>query len=428
MFPYDLSDLLSSPQHMAICTDCHQLLLIMLCCVVLCHAVQGHLEEMLTHKHAHRVLMQLLAPGCHRYLPPAIYAIIHPPTKTMLVSAAAAAGGAAGGGLDEDEEEPDFAAEGDEDSEQQQQQQQHDEGSDGFDDEAEEGPSGDEGGGNGSEDEAAAAAAGDEGVEGANGSSDAAMVSKQLGESKKDPQLRRQELLGSGPGSVAADLLRLCADQAVQLLASPVGGEVLVEVARGAAGGLLWQHHQAGVQAVHQALVQQLQQDVQALSSSSGKQQQKGKKGKGASSSDADAGAAEPLLTHYFGSRALRRLLLAAGGEGPEGDAARAFAEQLWQQALQGQCKHLVGGHAEKVLAALLHCSVGSVEQAAAAELQGLVGGDVQLWSAKFLGPPGQHEQQQQQGKHHKQQQRQAQQQQAAGSSKPQQKKKHKAH
>jgi pumilio family protein 6 len=385
-----------------------------------CAFVQGHLEEMLTHKHAHRVLMQLLAPDCHRYLPPAIYAIVHPPAKTMLVSAAAAAGGSAGAGLDEDEEEPDFDAEGDAggDSE----QQQDDEGSDGFD-EAEEGPSGDDGGsGSGSEDGAAA---------GGDGSSDAGTVSKQLGESKKDPLLRRQELLGSGPDSVAAALLGLCAEQAVQLLASPVGGEVLVEVARGAAGGLLWQQHQAGVQAVHQALVQQLQQDVQALSSR-WKQQQKGKKGKGASSSDAGADVAEPLLTHYFGSRSLRRLLLAGAGEGPEGAAARSFAEQLWQQVLQGQCKHLVGGHAEKVLAALLHCSVGSVEQAAAAELQGLVGGDVQQWSAKFLGPPGQHEQQHQQGKHPKQQQ-------AAGSSKPQhnkqqpqkeqpQKKKHKAH
>lgn len=378
-----------------------------LCCAVLC-VLQGHLDEMLTNKHAHRVLMQLLAPDSHRYLPPAIYEIMHPAAKTMKVSAAAAAG-SAGAGLDDEEEDfvgPDAGADAEGGFE-----QQEGDSEDGFD-EAEAADSGDEGEEPGSGSAGDAAADGDrEGAEApagqqANGG-DAPMVLKQLGESKKDPALRRQELLGSGPDSLGAGLVGLCAEQAVQLLTNPVGSEVLVEVARGAAGGVLWQQHEAGVQAVHQAIVQQLQQDVAALSSSSGKQQprQKGKKGKGSSEA---ADAAEPLLTHYFGSRALRRLVLAASSEGAEGAAARAFAEQLWQQALQGQCKQLVGGHAEKVLAGLLHCGVQSVEQAAAAELKPLVGGDVQQWAAKFLGPPGQ-----QQGQH-----KQAKQQQAAGKQK----------
>jgi pumilio family protein 6 len=368
--------------------------------------LQGHLDEMLTNKHAHRVLMQLLAPDSHRYLPPAIYEIMHPAAKAMKVSAAAAAG-SAGAGLDDEDEDfvgPDADAEGE-------LEQQEGDSEDGFD-EAEAADSGDEGDEPGSGSQGDAAADGDsEGAEEpagqqANGS-DAPMVLKQLGESKKDSALRRQELLGSGPDSLGAGLVGLCAEQAVQLLTNPVGSEVLVEVARGAAGGVLWQQHEAGVRAVHQAIVQQLQQDVAALSSSNGKQQlkQKGKKGKGSSEA---ADAAEPLLTHYFGSRALRRLVLAASSEGAEGAAARAFAEQLWQQALQGQCKQLVGGHAEKVLAGLLHCGVQSVEQAAAAELKPLVGGDVQQWAAKFLGPPGQ-----QQG-----QQKQAEQQQAGGKQK----------
>jgi pumilio family protein 6 len=363
---------------------------------------------MLTNKHAHRVLMQLLAPDSHRYLPPAIYEIMHPAAKTMKVSAAAVAG-SAGDVLDDDEE--DFAgpdADADADAEGGFEQQEGD-SEDGFD-EAEAADSGDEAEepGSGSQGDAAANGEGAEERAGqqANGS-DAPMVLKQLGESKKDPALRRQELLGSGPDSLGAGLVGLCAEQAVQLLTNPVGSEVLVEVARGAAGGVLWQQHESGVQAVHQAIVQQLQQDVAALSSSNGKQQpkQKGKKGKGSSEA---ADAAEPLLTHYFGSRALRRLVLAASSKGEEGAAARAFAEQLWHQALQGQCKHLVGGHAEKVLAGLLHCSVPSVEQAAAAELKPLVGGAVQQWAGKFLGPPGQ-----QQG-----QQKQAEQQNAAGKQK----------
>lgn len=363
--------------------------------------LQGHLEEMLTNKHAHRVLMQLLAPDSHRYLPPAIYEIIHPAAKTVMVSAAAAVAGAGNAaGLDEDEESDFMNAEGGESDGEQQQEEEADEG------ESEEGD-GDGEEGSGSEGEGSPAEQQGAGEE-------PAMVSKQLGESKKDPAVRRQELLGSGPDSLGAQLVSLCAEHAVQLLANSVGSEVLVEVARGAAGGLLWQQHQAGVQAVHQALLQQLQQDVAALSSS-GKQQpkqQKGKKGKGSSGSEEAADAAEPLLTHYYASRALRRLLLAAGNDGDEGAAARAFAEQLWQQVLQGQCKHLVGGHAEKVVAGLLHCNVRPVEQAVTAELKPLVGGgDVQQWAAKFLGPPaGQQGHQQQHGR--KQQQGQKQQQQ----------------
>lgn len=360
---------------------------------VLCCVLQGKLPDMVTNKHAHRVLMQLLAPDSHRYLPPALYEIIHPPSKTMLVSTAAAAAGA---GLDDDEEpegadfmEEDAAAaqaEGDSEGSEGDSADEEDEGGEGESDEEAAGGSEqgeeEEGGGGGGVSAAGPGAA--------NGSS-GTMVERQLGESKKDAAVRRQELLGQGPDSLAAALLGLCAEQAVELLSSPVGGEVLVEVARGAAGGLLWQHHRPAVEAVHTALLQRLQQDVAGMSSSSGKgkapPKQNGKKGK-AGGAEAGSAADEPLLTHYYASRALRRLLLAAGSEGGDGAAARAFAERLWQEVLQGQCQHLVGGHAEKVVAALLHCSVQPVEQAAAAELQPLVGGDVQEWGAKFLGPP----------------------------------------
>lgn len=386
------------------------------CAVACCVDVQGHLEEMVTNKHAHRVLMQLLAPDSHRYLPPAIYEIMHPPAKTTMVAAAAAAAGSGGAaaGLDEDEEEPDFGAADAPDAD----TDADSDDADG-DEQLQEEDSGDEAGASGSVSEGGEEPAGisdSQGGQGpagqqAGGSGDAALVARQLGESKKDPGLRRQELLGSGPDSLAAGLVGLCAEQAVQLLASPVGSEVLVEVARGAAGGLLWQQHQAGVQAVHQAILQQLQQDVAALSSGGGKQQQtkKGKKSsKAGSSGDAAGNTAEPLLTHYYGSRALRRLLLPAGSSGAEGAAARAFAERLWCEVLQGQCASLVGGHAEKVLAGLLHCDVQPVVQAASSELQPLLKGvDAQKWAAKFLGPPA--GQQQQWGdKQHQQQQQQS--------------------
>ncbi|KAF6262527.1 armadillo-type protein [Scenedesmus sp. NREL 46B-D3] len=153
--------------------------------------------------------------------------------------------------------------------------------------------------------------------------------------------------------SLAAALLVLCAEQAGQLLCSQVGADVVVEVARGAAGGLLWELQQQGVEAVHAAVVQQ---------------KQKGKKGTAAAAdAGADAGEQdaaeteqqqEPLLTQYFASRALRRLLLAGDSAGADGAGARAFAQQLWQHALQGQCRQLVGAMLRRCLQDC--CTAGS--------------------------------------------------------------------
>jgi pumilio family protein 6 len=320
------------------------------------------------------VLLQLLAPDSHRYLPQSTYEMLHPPAKSMMVSAAAAAAAAGGGsgaaaGIDDDDEVMD-----DEAADEPQQDIADDEG----------------------------AAAGD----GAAGDGSSQLVQRELGESRKDPTQRRRELLSAGgKDSLAAALLALCAEQGAQLLCNQVGADVVVEVARGAAGGVLWELQQQGVEAVHAAVVQQVAADCSRVASQPGPaaagKKQKAKKGK-AAAGDADAGEQdaaeaeqqqEPLLTQYFASRALRRLLLAGGSEGADGAGARAFAQQLWQQALQGQCEQLVGSHAEKVLAGLLHCGEQAVQQQAAAELQPLVG-DVEAWAAKFWGPAGGQEQQ----------------------------------
>jgi pumilio family protein 6 len=332
--------------------------------------LQSKLDDWVTNKHAARVLLQLLVPDSHRYLPPATYELLHPPAKSMMVSAAAAAAGGSGAAaadIDDDEEMLD------DDQADEQQQEEADEGEKA-----------------GDADEAAGA------------SSSSQLVERQVGESRKDPVQRRRELLSAGgKDSLAAVLLALCAEQAGELLCSQVAADIVVEVARGAADGLLWELQQQGVEAVHAAVVQQVAADCSRVSSqpapaAAGKKQ-KGKKGKGADAAEQDAADAEqqqePLLTQYFASRALRRLLLAGGSEGADGAGARAFAQQLWQQALQGQCKQLVGSHAEKVLAGLLHCGVQEAQQQAAAELQPLVG-DVEAWAAKFWGPAGGQEQQ----------------------------------
>jgi pumilio family protein 6 len=384
------------------------------CCAACCCLLQDKLEELVTNKHAHRVLMQLLCPDSHRYLPPATYELLHPPPKTMMVPAAAKSAA-----VDDDDEELDAAAAGGDDDD--------DAAATAAGSEDEDAAAASDGGGD------ADAAGGQQQDSGSGGGEKAKLVPRQLGESKKAADVRRRELLGSGPGSLSGGLVQLCAEQAPQLLASPVGSEVLVEVARGAGGGLLWQLQQDGVRAVHEALVQHIQQELASGSSSTpaaaaaAKQQQQQQSGKkkggkaqqaaadaGAGADDADTGVIEPLLTHYYASRALRRLLLAGDSEGDEGAGARALAEELWSQALQGHCGQLVGSHAEKVLAALLHCGVPGVVQAAAAELQPLVGGgDTSAWAAKFVGPAaagggggGGGGKQQQGGKRKQQQQR----------------------
>lgn len=214
------------------------------------------------------------------------------------------------------------------------------------------------------------------------GSAAAAAAERVLGESKKDPALRRRELLG-GKGGLGGPLVGALCGAAGKLLRDQWGCDVVVEAARGAEGGLLWELERPQVEALHASIL------AEAAGSSSGGEEEEGEGGK----------PAEPLLTDYWGSRALRRLVLAGAAEGPSGEGARAFVSALWAGTLAGHCKQWVGGHAEKVLAALLHCGEGSVEAAARRELQGLVAGPLDGWADKFLGPKAQPGGQQQPGK-----------------------------
>ena len=60
-----------------------------------------------------------------------------------------------------------------------------------------------------------------------------------LGLSKKDPAVRRKELLSAGgaKGSLAAMLTAVVAERASELIRSPHGCEMVIEVARGGDGG-----------------------------------------------------------------------------------------------------------------------------------------------------------------------------------------------
>ncbi|KAF5840452.1 hypothetical protein DUNSADRAFT_16686 [Dunaliella salina] len=83
----------------------------------------------------------------------------------------------------------------------------------------------------------------------------------------------------------------------------------------------------------------------------------------------------------------LYALLLAGSEPGSGGECARQLAQALWQRALQGQCQRWVGTHAEKVLAALLHCGCEDVAKQAASELARALPTheDPVAWSERFV-------------------------------------------
>lgn len=178
-----------------------------------------------------------------------------------------------------------------------------------------------------------------------------------LGVSKKDPLLRRKELLDGGLGK---DLVALCAASGAELLGTQHAGDVVVEVCRGSEDGVLEEVvGTAEIDAVHAAIIDAA-----------------------AAGNDAEDGG---LLGSYFGSRAVRRLVLGAADDGAAGKAAARFVEQLWSKALKGRCKALRETHAAKVLAAVLHSGCTAAVKGATAELKKAGTKDPQAWANKFL-------------------------------------------
>lgn len=58
-----------------------------------------------------------------------------------------------------------------------------------------------------------------------------------LGGSKKDNDVRRQEILGEGAGSLAGMLCSTCSTHAADMLRDPRACDVIVEVAQGGSAG-----------------------------------------------------------------------------------------------------------------------------------------------------------------------------------------------
>jgi len=256
--------------------------------------MQTELSELVGHKCAHKVLLQLLQPYSSRYLPPTLLNIVRPEEKML-------AAGVGGNGEEEggDEEEEDDV-----------------------DEEGEQVPRNNRGTG-------------------------------PLGASKKDDDLRRKELLDGGLGRA---LISLCTENGADFARTQYASDIIVEVCCGGKEGVLEDVvGSEAINGVHAAVI-----------------------------SACTSGTDDNVLESYFGSRALRRVVLASAEDGASGKAAGRFVDALWKEALKGKCVYFHNTHAAKVVAATLACGRPAVASGAKAELKKAVK-DVEGWAKTFV-------------------------------------------
>ena len=154
-----------------------------------------------------------------------------------------------------------------------------------------------------------------------------------LGVSKKDNILRRQEILKDGLWKAIAGNLK---ESAHDLICKQYASDVVVEACIGGEDDFLGtKFGEEDIDSIHDALV----------------------------SSDED------ILTNYFGSRSIRRIVLASQEE-QGGDSARRFTEKLWRQCIKGKCSKLKESHAAKILAAMVYCGCPNVVKGVKKELK----------------------------------------------------------
>jgi hypothetical protein len=278
--------------------------------------VQDEADDLIVHKYAQRIFLQLLHPYCPRYLPAGLLDIVQPKEKILQAAAAKAQNAAA-------------AAESDDED----------------DDEMEEEMKAEE-----------------------NETGGQPTTAVRLGGSKKDPLLRRKELLEGGLGRALA---RSCTKHASELFSTAHGADMLAELCGGGRDGVLGRVLEAKeMDEMHAGVVNVIKESM-----------------------DSEDGDPAGLLGSYFGSRALRRIALASSlansnqGEGSAAsgqEIAARFVEALWREVMQGRCASLRDTHAAKVIAACVHGGSALATKGIRAELkQAKV--DVDLWCEKFV-------------------------------------------
>ncbi|KAK2990301.1 hypothetical protein RJ640_014753 [Escallonia rubra] len=153
---------------------------------------------------------------------------------------------------------------------------------------------------------------------------------------KKDPLLRRQELLlNSG---LAESLIEACRVKAGELLRSNHGKEVIYEVATGGEGDIL------------HPVLDKLLALYEAVASIAAQPKSEGPEG-------------DHLLENFHSSRTIRKLVL----------DCPAFASTLWEKALKGKCAMWALGHSCKVVSAFMESPDSSVRKLAKEEIQPLI-------------------------------------------------------
>ncbi|KAJ0093529.1 hypothetical protein Patl1_24980 [Pistacia atlantica] len=154
---------------------------------------------------------------------------------------------------------------------------------------------------------------------------------------KKDPYLRRQELLVNS--GLAESLIDICIENAGELLRSNFGREVFYEVARGGSDDILRPTLDDKLNTLHEA--------VASL----------------AAESKSEESEEEHILENFHSSRTIRKLVM----------DCPTFASTLWKKALKGKCEVWAQGHSCKVVSAFLESSDSKVRELVKKELQPLL-------------------------------------------------------
>lgn len=157
--------------------------------------------------------------------------------------------------------------------------------------------------------------------------------------SKKDPLLRRQELLVKS--GLADRLIDVCVENAEEFLKSNLAKEVMYEVAVGGCDGILLP-----------TLSEKLGELYEAIASVAAEPKP-----------DESEKGSQHILEDFHSNRTIRRLVL----DSP------TFASILFKKALSGKCRSWAQGHCSKILAAFLETQDLQVREMAKGELQVLV-------------------------------------------------------
>ncbi|KAK6265341.1 hypothetical protein QUC31_016178 [Theobroma cacao] len=158
---------------------------------------------------------------------------------------------------------------------------------------------------------------------------------------KKDPSLRRRELLVSG--GLAENLVDVCIENAGELLRSNFGKDLLFEIAMGGFDGIL-----------HLSLDEKLNNLYEAIAALAAKPK-------------SEESGEEHVLENFHSSRTIRKLVL----------DCPAFASTLWKKSLEGKCQLWAQGYSSKVVCAFWESSDSKVHKLAKEELRPLIDGGI---------------------------------------------------